>query len=234
MKARRTAKILLLPLVGVFVIGCGSSPAIRETPAPADDLPERRDAEPERGVEEAPPETWFANEGPHLSPEDVRRVAVRMPVSQVFSTGTEDADVDSAAGTGTAAGTEDAQADSDYPKAHALFKGEVHRYSNERDNEAGFGRFVELSHEFRIELGESIERSRFFTMYGGLSDTFTRPGTDISAGAPIGKVDMEEKSVLIAVYTEDDDPVWRQQTKRPPIKVDGYYFWDPSFVLSLP
>ncbi|MGM0674752.1 MAG: hypothetical protein ACQETQ_08660 [Spirochaetota bacterium] len=220
MMTRRTAKSLLLLSIGIFVIGC-ASPSVRKTSSPAVDAPEQRESEPEREREEVPPERWLENEGPYLSAEDVRRVMVRMPVDEVLTMGTEDS-------------TEESPSEGDEPHAHALFEGEVHRYSNERGNGTGLGRFVELRHETRIELGDTVEHTEFFTIYAGLSSTSVRPRTTTSPGDPVGTADTNEGSVLIAVYTRSHDPVWRKQTARSHISVDGYYFWDPSFVLSPP
>ncbi|MFP4374630.1 MAG: hypothetical protein ACLFPO_09885 [Spirochaetaceae bacterium] len=164
----------------------------------------------ERGTEEeAPPEaapdTWTENRGPQLTPEEVRRVTVPLP-----------------------------SAWSESPEVHALFAGAVHRYSTSPENESGLGRFVELVHDTEFSIGGEAEHSRFYTMYAGLDDATVRPEQTISAGRAIGAASADESGVRIGVYTRDDDPVWRRQTGRPPITVNGFYFWDPSFVLSPP
>lgn len=163
----------------------------------------------EEGTEEAQPErvpdTWMENPGPQLSSEEVRRVTVPVP-----------------------------SAWSESPEVNALFAGAVHRYSNSPDSGGGFGRFVELTHEAEFSIGGEIERSRFQTVYAGLDTVSVRPTQTIPAGSAIGSVATGETGVRVGVYTRSDDPIWRRQTGRPPIIMDGFYFWDPSFVLSPP
>ncbi len=159
--------------------------------------------------EQAPPErvpdTWTENQGPQLTSEEVLRVTVPVP-----SAWSESAEV------------------------YALFPGVVHRYSDAADNGSGFGRFVELTHETEFSIEGETERSRYYTVYAGLEAVAVRPAETIPAGGAIGKAATGETGVRVGVYTRVDDPIWRRQTRRPPIILDDFYFWDPSFVLSPP
>ena len=177
--------------------------------APEQAAVEQRPPDEERTEEQAPPErapeTWTENPGPQLTLEQVRRVTVPVP-----SAWSESADV------------------------YALFPGVVHRYSNSSDNGSGFGRFVELAHETEVSIDGQTERSRYYTVYAGLEAVAVRPAGTIPAGGAIGTAATGDTGVRVGVYTRDDDPIWRRQTRRPPIILDGFYFWDPSFVLSPP
>jgi hypothetical protein len=146
------------------------------------------------------------NSGPTLAAEDLMRVTV--PVPRAWSA---------------------------EPGVYAIFDGRVHRYSAAAGNGSGLGRFVELAHETTFSMGETPETSRFFTIYAELGAAEVRPREQIEAGDAIGSAAPgKETSVRVGVYTRTDDPVWRRQTGRAPIVVDGYFFWDPSFVLSPP
>lgn len=159
----------------------------------------------EQAPPERAPETWMENRGPRLTSEELRRVTVPVP-----------------------------SAWSQSPEVYALFAGAVHRYSNSPNNESGFGRFVELTHETEFSIGGETERSRFYTVYAGLDDVSVSPAQTTPAGSAVGSAAAGETGVRVGVYTRDDDPIWRRQTGRPPVVIDDFYFWDPSFVLSPP
>lgn len=177
--------------------------------APEHEAVQQRPPAEEGTEEKAPPErgpdTWMENRGPQLNAEEVRRVTVPVP-----SAWSESAEV------------------------HSLFSGVVHRYSNSADNGSGFGRFVEVAHETEFSIEGKTERSRYYTVYAGLEAVAVRPAQTIPAGTGIGTAATGETGVRVGVYTRDDDPIWRRQTQRPPITINGFYFWDPSFVLSPP
>jgi hypothetical protein len=163
-----------------------------------------------RSAEEAPPQRtpqrWLENEGPRLTADELARVTV--PVPRAWSAETD---------------------------VYAVFAGQVHRYSDDAAARNSLGRFVVLAHETSFSIGETTETSRFFTMYADLGEVAVRPRQRVAAGDAIASARADgETGVRIGVYTTADDPVWRRQTGRPPIVVDGYYFWDPSFVLSPP
>jgi len=164
----------------------------------------------EEGTEERPPaervpETWTENRGPRLTSEELLRVTV--PVPSAWSESRE---------------------------VYTLFAGVVHRYSNSAHNESGFGRFVAIAHETEFSIGERTERSNFYTVYAELADVSVRPAQSLPAGGTVGSAATGETGVRMGVYTRSDDPIWRRQSGRPPIILDGFYFWDPSFVLSPP
>ncbi len=177
--------------------------------APEQAAVEQRPPVEEGTEEQAPPErapdTWTENRGPQLNAEEVRRVTV--PVPSAWSESTE---------------------------VHALFSGVVHRYSNSADNRSGFGRFVELAHETEFSIDGETERSMYYTVYAGLEAVEVRPAQTIPAGGAIGTAATGETGVRVGVYTRSDDPIWRRQTGRPPIIMNGFHFWDSSFVLSPP
>lgn len=162
---------------------------------------------PERAPErvEEVPEAWNLDGGPVFEAELVERVTV--PVPSRWSSSAE---------------------------AFALFEGRVHRYSNADGNASGLGRFVELEHVSAFTVGGETQKTRFHTVYAGLGGVSVEPDEHIGAGSPVGTMSDGETGLRIAVFTTRDDPVWRRQTGRPPIEIDGYYFWDPSFVLSPP
>ena len=173
--------------------------------ATVEQRPPAEEGTEEQAPPERAPETWTENLGPQLSPEEVRRVTVPVP-----SAWSESAHV------------------------YSLFPGVVHRYSNSDDNGSGFGRFVEVAHETEFSIEGEAERSRYYTVYAGLEAVAVRPAGTIPAGGAIGTAATGDTGVRVGVYTRDDDPIWRRQTRRPPIILDGFYFWDPSFVLSPP
>lgn len=159
---------------------------------------------PEQGEEQVP-RTWNLDAGPVLDAELVRRVTV--PVPSFWSSSSE---------------------------AFALFEGSVHRYSKSGNNAGGLGRFVELEHESEFAVVGETQRTRFYTLYVALGTVTVEPGEQVDAGSALGTMADGDTGLRIAVLTHEDDPVWRRQSGRPPIEIDGYYFWDPSFVLSPP
>jgi hypothetical protein len=156
---------------------------------------------------ERPQREWLENEGPQLNADEIECVTVEIPA-----------------------------ATAERPRSYALFAGRVHRFSAASGNPSGLGPFVELEHETRFELEGKAQTSRFFTLYGGLEDIAVGMNAAVNAGDPVGEVpeDGGTPRYRVAIYTMVDDPVWRRQTQRPPILVDGYYFWDPSSVLNPP
>ncbi|MFP3960366.1 MAG: hypothetical protein ACLFUX_09375 [Spirochaetaceae bacterium] len=205
----------LLRVLAAIMLVISVPLACRTAPPPADraSAPEaHRPSEPEP---ERPPDTWTENEGPSLSDRELAEVTVLVP-----SRWTEKAE------------------------AYALFAGRVHRYSDDPRNRTGLGRFVELEHETQLDTGSGAQESRFYTVYTGLTGILVEPEERVSSGDAIGTTEEpspdvdadtgDEPGVRIGVYTASDDPLWRSQTKAAPITVDGYYFWDPTFVLSPP
>lgn len=160
---------------------------------------------PEERVPEEAPDAWLENDGPLLSAEEVMRVTVPIPSSWASE-----------------------------PAAYALFAGRVHRYSREAAGTEALGLFVEIAHETEFAMGGDTQRSEFYTLYARLGSVDVTPRERVAAGDTLGAAREGETGLRVGVYTRTDDPVWRRQTGRPPIAVDGYYFWDPSFVLSPP
>lgn len=193
-------------LVAAFVAVGVTAIALLSSCRTAEQAPSPPKHAPEEAAPVPAPERWLDNEGPRLTAEELVRVTVPVPRAWSVESG-----------------------------VYAVFAGQVHRYSDAGAERNGIGRFVVLTHETTFSIGETTESSRFFTMYADLGEVAVRPRQQVAAGEAIASARADgETGVRIGVYTAGDDPVWRRQTGRPPIVVDGYFFWDPSFVLSPP
>ena len=112
-------------------------------------------------------------------------------------------------------------------------RGRVTRFSNNANNAANLGRFVEIEYDMGFDFeGISISQGKILVIFSNLLEINVTEETIISKGTLIGKTQRgfgNRLKVFLLSETEDVGflQMWTNNRKR---RIDNLWYWDPAFL----
>ena len=110
--------------------------------------------------------------------------------------------------------------------------GSVIRYSNDENNAANLGRFVEIEYEMGFEFeGTLIRQGSMRVIFSNLSEINVSETSRISVGTLIGKTKRGGNNQLVTfILSEEDELFLRMWTNNRKERIGDFWYWDASFL----
>ena len=110
--------------------------------------------------------------------------------------------------------------------------GTVIRYSNNENNTANLGRFVEVEYEMGFDFeGSFMSQGRMRIIFSNLSEICVSETSIISAGTLIGKTKRGRNNQLrVFILSEEDLSFLRMWTNNKKEKIGDFWYWDAAFL----